>query len=90
MGTMWSNIQESNIQNLKVISKLLGHQSGYTKFPCFLCYWDSKAKPEHWDKKEWLARQQFKVGEKNIQNKPLVNPNKVLLPPLRIKLGLMK
>ena len=27
---------------------------------------------------------------KNIQHTPLVNPNKVLIPPLHIKLGLMK
>ncbi|GFS62727.1 uncharacterized protein TNCV_3201771 [Trichonephila clavipes] len=28
--------------DLKVISMLLGQQSGYTKFPCFLCEWDSR------------------------------------------------
>ena len=27
---------------------------------------------------------------KNIQHNPLVNPDKVLVPPLHIKLGLMK
>ncbi|GFY30725.1 uncharacterized protein TNCV_3118851 [Trichonephila clavipes] len=28
--------------DLKVISMLLGQQSGYTKFSCFLCEWDSR------------------------------------------------
>ena len=32
----------------------------------------------------------FVLGEKNIKNVPLVNREKVLLPPLHIKLGLMK
>ncbi|GBP20713.1 Mariner Mos1 transposase [Eumeta japonica] len=27
---------------------LLGQQSGYTKFPCFICLWDSRAEQEHW------------------------------------------
>ena len=76
--------------DLKVLSMLLGQQGGYTKFPCFLCLWDSRAKNDHWRIKEWPERAAFKVGEKNIKNTPLVAPHKVLLPPLHIKLGLMK
>ena len=30
--------------DLKVIAPLLGLQLGYTKFPCFLCEWDSRNK----------------------------------------------
>ncbi|GFV20682.1 uncharacterized protein TNCV_777271 [Trichonephila clavipes] len=33
--------------DLKVISMLLGQQSGYTKFPCFLCKWDSRDRKQH-------------------------------------------
>ena len=29
--------------NLKIVCFLLGHQRGSTKYPCFLCVWDSKA-----------------------------------------------
>ena len=76
--------------DLKVISILLGQQAGYTKFPCFICLWDSRAKKEHWVKKNWPRRENFNVGEKNIQNRPLIDPAKVLLPPLHIKLGIMK
>jgi hypothetical protein len=34
--------------DLKLLSVLLGQQSGYTKYPCFLCEWDSTAKSQHW------------------------------------------
>ena len=55
-----------------------------------MCLWDSRAKNEHWIREQWLRRNEFTVGEKNILNQSLVSPNKVLLPPLHIKLGLMK
>ena len=60
------------------------------KYPCFLCLWDSRAKQDHWIKREWRSREVFILGEKNIKNIPLVNREKILLPPLHIKLGLMK
>ena len=28
---------------LQIITILLGMQAGYTKYPCFLCLWDSRA-----------------------------------------------
>ena len=76
--------------DLKVISMLLGQQSGYTKFPCFLCEWDSRDRKEHYIKKEWPIRKALDPGVKNIARESLVDPKKVLLPPLHIKLGLMK
>jgi hypothetical protein len=33
--------------DLKVIGLLLGQQRCYTKFPCFLCEWDSRARDKH-------------------------------------------
>jgi hypothetical protein len=76
--------------DLKVLSLLLGMQGGYTKYPCFLCLWDSRSKDEHWVRKVWPERTEFPVGLRNVINEPLVNPQKILLPPLHIKLGLMK
>ena len=36
---------------------LLGQTGGYTKYPCFLCYWDSRAADkDQWVRKEWLSR----------------------------------
>ena len=41
-------------------------------------------------KKDWPSRQDLAVGDKNIINEPLVNRDRIILPPLHIKLGLMK
>lgn len=76
--------------DFKILTMLLGQQSGYTKYPCFLCLWDSRAREQHWTKSDWSLRETLKPGEKNVINTTLVPPEKVLLPPLHIKLGLMK
>lgn len=76
--------------DLKVVALLLGLQLGYTKFCCFICEWDSRDRKEHYKKKVWPHRQSLQPGQKNVKNDPLVDPQKVLLPPLHIKLGLMK
>jgi hypothetical protein len=41
-------------------------QSGYTKFPCFLCLWDSRAKSDHWIKTDWPEREDLTVGKNSI------------------------
>ncbi|GBP89284.1 hypothetical protein EVAR_60426_1 [Eumeta japonica] len=76
--------------DLKVIAILLGLQLGYTKFSCFLCEWDSRDKKNHYVKKEWPKRDALIPGQRNVLHTPLINPEDVLLPPLHIKLGLMK
>ncbi|XP_061443081.1 uncharacterized protein LOC133365351 isoform X1 [Rhineura floridana] len=76
--------------DLKMVNFLLGQQSGYTKYPCFICLWDSRAKRDHWKKVSWPSREHMTVGAANIINKPLVDREKIILPPLHIKLGLMK
>lgn len=76
--------------DLKMINFLLGQQSGFTKYPCFLCLWDSRAKNEHWVNKNWPSRDVIIQGIQNVINEPLVSREKILLPPLHIKLGLMK
>ncbi|GFV21245.1 uncharacterized protein TNCV_183961 [Trichonephila clavipes] len=53
--------------NLKVISMLLGQQSGYTKFPCFLCEWDSRDKKQHYVKQTWPIRKTLIPGVKNVE-----------------------
>ena len=63
---------------------------GYIKHPCFLYYWDSRTADQHWVKKDWPAREDLAVGDKNTINEPLVNRDRIILPPLHIKLGLMK
>ena len=76
--------------DLKVIAILTGLQLGYTKYCCFLCLWDSKARSEHYVRKQWPPRLVSHPGQHNIANISLVPQEKIILPPLHIKLGLFK
>ena len=78
------------IGDFKMVSFLMGLQGGWTKFPCYLCLWDSRDKKAHYHKRDWPQRTEFNVGSKNVKWEPLMDPRKVLMPPLHIKLGLMK
>jgi len=55
-----------------------------------LCLWDSRACQEHWTRESWPNREGFAIGGRNITHFLLINPSKVLLLPLHIKLGFMK
>jgi hypothetical protein len=76
--------------DLKVLYLLLGQQAGYTKYPCFLCEWDSRVLSKHWEQKQWQPRNTMQPGNKNILRQSLVDGRKILLSPLHIKLGIMK
>jgi hypothetical protein len=76
--------------DLKIITIMLGQQQGYTKYPCFLCEWDSRDDDNHWNEKNWPLRSDWTIGNKNVKSPSLVDSSKILLPPLHIKLGLMK
>ena len=76
--------------DLKIVGMLTGMQKGYTKFCCFLCLWDSRDRENHYTTCEWPARDTRVPGRLSISHKSLVEPEKVLLPPLHIKLGLFK
>ena len=75
---------------LKVVALLLGMQLGYTKYCCFLCEWDSRDKKNHCVNKLWPKGTSLTSGGGDVVNPPLVLPEKIYLPPLHIKLGLMK
>lgn len=81
----------SVVGDLKIISMILGQQGGYTKKPCFICEFDTREKDrnDHWTK-NYPKRSSFKVGTDNIIREPLVDVDKIILPPLHIKLGIMK
>lgn len=76
--------------DLKVVAMLTGLQQGYTKYCCFLCKWDSRSRSEHYARQDWPKRLNTTVGQDNVQFKPLVDKDKIILPPLHIKLGLFK
>ena len=60
------------------------------KFPCFLCFWDSRARAQHWIKQDWPVREELVPDEKNFPAHPQVERSKIILLPLHIKLGIMK
>ena len=76
--------------DFKMLAFLLGMQGGYTKYSCFLCLWDSRADAEHYIKKDWPPRNALIPGSYNIKQNALIKWDKILLPPLHIKLGLIK
>lgn len=76
--------------DLKVIGMLMGMQAGFTKYCCFLCLWDSRAVDQHYVKCDWPLRTDYEPGRGSVKFDPLVKPADIFLPPLHIKLGLMK
>ena len=64
--------------DLKMVGFLLGLQGGYTKFPCFLCLRDSRARTEHWIKKDWPVRSELIPGFLNVLVPPLVERSKTI------------
>ncbi|GBM00554.1 hypothetical protein AVEN_146917-1 [Araneus ventricosus] len=60
--------------DFKMLTMLLGQQAGYTKYPCFLCLWDSRARDFHWTKTDWSLRGALTPGEKKCINTTLVPP----------------
>lgn len=86
------NDHEWNIcSDLKVVTLLRGMQTGYTKNMCFMCLWDTRYKGNQYEKHDWSLRgQQHTLGRGNVIEVPLVPMDKILLPPLHIKLGIVK
>ena len=80
----------AGLWGLKIISIILGQQAGFTKFPSFLCLWDSRDRVKHYEQKEWPNRNALNPGSHNVIREPLIERSKILLPPLHIKLGLME
>jgi len=66
----YSQYMWSICADLKVVAILTGLQGGYTKFCCFLCEWDSRAKEKHYVVKNWPRRDSLKPGTKNVNEEP--------------------
>ncbi len=89
-AVQYSTYQWNICGDLKVIDMLMGMQGGFTKYCCFLCLWDSRATGDNYIKRDWQKRTTYEPGMNSLQNVPLVDPKKIFLPSLHIKLGLMK
>jgi len=76
--------------DLKVIALLLGLKQGFTKYCCFICDWDSRARFLHYSRKYWPARKSLEPRIMSVENQLLMEPSKILLPSMHLKLGLKK
>ncbi|GBN17355.1 hypothetical protein AVEN_69371-1 [Araneus ventricosus] len=76
--------------DLKVVSLIMGLQLGYTKYCSFLSLRNSRAIALQCIKRDWPQRASFKPGEMNVEHPPLAEQNRIIIPPLHIKLDLVK
>jgi hypothetical protein len=63
--------------DLKVCGILLGQQGSYTKFPCFSCEWDSRAREKQWTVTRWPKSESLVPRTKNVIKPTLIDPQKV-------------
>ena len=68
----------------------MGLQRWWAKYSCFKCLWDTRYCGDQYEINSWPERSSFTTGENSVINPPLIEPEKVILPALHIKLGLMK
>ena len=55
-----------------------------------MCLWNSRADGKHLEKTHRPKREEITPGMYNVIREPLISREKALLPPLHIKLGLVK
>lgn len=75
-----------------MVSFLYGQQKDFTKYPRFLCMWNSRALKKHWSQKESPIRDTLAARMLNIMNEPFVSHDRIILIffPFQIKLGMME
>ena len=77
--------------DLKMVSYFLGQQSGYKKYPCFICLCDSRDKENHYSQVDYPIRTDTSpIRSLNILHEPLDDGSKILFPTLHNKIGLIK
>lgn len=76
--------------DLKVVGMLTGLKGGFAKNQCFLCLWEGRQRHLHYIGHKWPSRIKNTLGMESVINAPLVGKHKIILPPLHIKLGLVR
>ncbi|GBM29585.1 hypothetical protein AVEN_130070-1 [Araneus ventricosus] len=77
--------------DMKVIAVLVGLQAGYTKFCCFLCQWDSRDRKKALHQEGVVQATVPHTGcEESRERTTSCIRKKIFLPPLHVKLILMK
>lgn len=80
---------EEHSWKFKIVAFLMGLQCSFSKFPCYLCLSDSKDTTGHYYRQDWQQQTKFSVDRNNVKWEVLLDPEKVLLPPLHLKLCLI-
>ena len=88
-AVQYKKYERELIGDFKMIAFLMAMQGSFTKYSCHLCLWNSQATASLYHGKEWPARDGPIVGMHNVKFTNLVKPQKIIVPPLRIKLGLL-
>ncbi|MFP3023687.1 MAG: hypothetical protein ACEY3K_12655 [Wolbachia sp.] len=52
--------------DLKVIAILMGMQTGYTKYCCLICKWDSRDRKHHYIQENWPIIDGMQPGSNNV------------------------
>jgi hypothetical protein len=68
----------------------MGLQDGYTTYSCLICLCDSRATDQRYIQKLWSEMGQFIAGTQNVIHEALLPRQNTFLPPLRVKLKLLK
>ena len=62
-----------------MVNFLLGQQPGFTKYPCFLCIWDSRDQAQHYTKNYCALRKELvPCSAQNIINNLLEDRDRIL------------
>lgn len=75
--------------DFKILNVLIGLKGSYCKFCCIFCLWDSRDRKDHWTDKNWPQRTDYSQANpaENLIYPALVPIDRILMPPLHIKLG---
>lgn len=66
-------------------------KKGFPTYQCFLCLWEGRKKHQHYTDHVWPPRVLYDpVAKQSIDFMPLIEKSKIILPPLHIKLGIIR
>jgi hypothetical protein len=81
------------IADLKLLNILCGLGTHSSKNPCLFCNWKgtfrSNKLDQQYNQANLQPREEFSIGLNSVTNQPLITLEKVLLPSLHIKIGLI-
>lgn len=88
----YDHFKWDTVVDYKLINILLGQMAAASKFPCIFCLWDAKVNKLSYDVKQYPERPEWSDSlpvRYNATKPPLIERQKVILPPLHVKIGLL-